>query len=63
VQAKQFGLGEGVPMNAGRKVAGFLSSGDAVLNLNYDVAFDLALKQASKTIVYAGLHPVPKTPS
>lgn len=50
---EQFGLGEGRPMLAGRRIASILKPGDAVINLNYDIAFDLALKQAKKSIVYA----------
>jgi hypothetical protein len=50
---EQFGLGVGRPMLAGRQVANRLVAGDAVLNLNYDIAFDLALKQAGKLIRYA----------
>ncbi len=50
---QQFGLGAGVPMIAGRKVASQLNLGDVVVNLNYDIAFDLALKQANVPICYA----------
>ncbi|MBI5931314.1 MAG: hypothetical protein HY862_18550 [Chloroflexi bacterium] len=50
---RQFGLGIGVPMLAGRRVANQLTSSDVVLNLNYDIAFDLALKQSGKNICYA----------
>lgn len=55
---EQFGLGPGVPMLAGKKVAERLNNGDMVLNLNYDIAFDLAIKQAGKTVRYApNFHP------
>lgn len=50
---EQFGLGPGKSMVAGRKVAQILISGDVVLNLNYDIAFDLALKQIGKIFCYA----------
>lgn len=40
-------------MFAGTKVAEQLKSDDVVINLNYDIAFDLALKQAGKVICYA----------
>ena len=50
---EQFGLGLGGNMVAGRLVAEALSNGDVVLNLNYDIAFDLALKQAGKAIAYS----------
>lgn len=50
---EQFGLGLGKPMHAGTKVASQLTPGDAVINLNYEITFDLALKQANKRICYA----------
>lgn len=50
---EQFGLGAGKNMVAGRQVAEVLQPGDRVLNLNYDIAFDLALKQAGKAITYS----------
>jgi len=50
---EQFGLGLGVPMNAGKRFARVLSLGDTVINLNYDIAFDLALKQAGIPFCYA----------
>jgi hypothetical protein len=40
-------------MLAGAKVANQLDNYDVVLNLNYDIAFDLALKQRGKKICYA----------
>jgi len=49
----QFGLGLGKPMRAGTRVANQLTPGDAVINLNYEITFDLALKQANKRICYA----------
>ena len=49
----QFGSGLGKPMLAGTKVANQLDNYDGVINLNYDIAFDLALKQAGKNICYA----------
>ena len=51
--SEQFGLGSGRPMEAGRGVVSALTAGDVVINLNYDIAFDLALKQAGKSICYA----------
>lgn len=53
VFSTQFGLGRGRPMRAGVKVAVRLGRGDKVVNLNYDVAFDLALMQARKAVSYA----------
>lgn len=50
---EQFGLGLGKTMVAGQKVAHFLASDDVVLNLNYDIAFDLALKQSGKDFRYS----------
>lgn len=50
---EQFGMGLGVPMLAGNQVANLLEVGDKVINLNYDIAFDLALKQVHKPICYA----------
>lgn len=49
----QFGSGLGKPMLAGTKVASQLDNYDVVINLNYDIAFDLALKQIGKNICYA----------
>jgi len=49
----QFGSGKGNPMLAGTKVAAQLRPNDLVINLNYDIAFDLALKQIGKDICYA----------
>lgn len=51
--SEQFGLGTGRPMVAGRRVASSVAPEDVVINLNYDVAFDLALKQAGRAICYA----------
>ena len=50
---EQFGLGLGKNMVAGTTVAKTLCPGDTVLNLNYDIAFDLALKQAGKSATYS----------
>lgn len=51
--SEQFGLGAGRPMVAGCRVASALAPGDVVLNLNYDIAFDLALKQAGHALCYS----------
>jgi hypothetical protein len=53
---EQFGLGPALrlnPMKAGAAVASSLYSGDRVVNLNYDIAFDLALQQSGKFFSYA----------
>lgn len=50
---QQFGMGPGVEMKAGRKVAGMLSPGDKVINLNYDICFDLALIQCRINFAYS----------
>lgn len=50
---EQFGLGAGKPMKAGASVGAILRPGDQVLNLNYDIAFDLALKQIGRSTCYA----------
>ena len=50
---EQFGLGAGRPMKAGTSVGAMLKPGDQVLNLNYDIAFDLALKQIGLSTCYA----------
>ena len=50
---QQFGMGPGRPMLIGQKIASRLSQGDAVINLNYDIAFDLALTQVRKPFLYA----------
>jgi hypothetical protein len=50
--SQQFGLGLGRQMVAGRRVALSVAPEDAVINLNYDLAFDLALKQAGRSICY-----------
>lgn len=53
VFSEQFGLGPGRPMRAGVAVADRLGPRDKVVNLNYDIAFDLALVQAGKAVCYA----------
>jgi hypothetical protein len=50
---EQFGLGAGRPMMAGRRVASRLKPGDFVVNLNYELAFDLALRQIGCRASYA----------
>ena len=50
---QQFGMGPGVEMKAGRKVVELLSSGDKVINLNYDICFDLALVQTGTQFAYS----------
>lgn len=50
---EQFGLGVGRPMLAGQQVARLLTADDVVLNLNYDICFDLALKQVGHSVCYA----------
>jgi hypothetical protein len=40
-------------MKVGAQVASKLTAEDVVLNLNYDIAFDLALKQLGKPVCYA----------
>lgn len=45
------------PMRAGQLVAHQLMAGDRVINLNYDVAFDVAVRQAGKPFFYSP-HPV-----
>jgi hypothetical protein len=50
---QQFGMGLGVEMKAGRQVAGLLSAGDRVVNLNYDICFDLALAQIGTEFDYS----------
>ncbi len=50
---EQFGLGAFRPMKAGSLVAGRLSEGDTVINLNYDIAFDAALEQINANVCYA----------
>jgi hypothetical protein len=49
----QFGAYLGRPMKAGTRVANQLIPGDVVINLNYDIVFDLALKQTKKNFCYA----------
>jgi hypothetical protein len=52
----QFGLGPAdsiCTLRAGTSVAERLFPGDRVINLNYDVAFDLALQQARRYFTYA----------
>jgi hypothetical protein len=51
--SEQFGLGSGRSMEVGRRVASTLAATDVILNLNYDIAFDLALKQVGKLTCYA----------
>jgi hypothetical protein len=55
---QQFGMGLGRAMQAGYRVITQLAPGDVVLNLNYDILFDLALVQSGKPFCYAPeVHP------
>jgi hypothetical protein len=52
----QFGMGPATDirqLQVGQAVARCLVPGDRVVSLNYDIAFDLALQQAGRFIVYA----------
>jgi len=49
----QFGANLGRPMKASARVANKLIPGDVVINLNYDIVFDLALKQAKINFCYS----------
>lgn len=50
----QFGFGNNLKfMKAGNKVCSILNIEDIVLNLNYDIAFDLALQQSQKLFSYS----------
>ena len=52
----QFGLGPATSIRrlvAGQSVAGRLLPGDRVVNLNYDIALDLALQQSGRYFTYA----------
>ena len=50
---QQFGMGLGVEMKAGRQMASLLAAGDRVINLNYDICFDLALAQVGAVFDYS----------
>lgn len=50
---QQFGMGSCVEMMAGHQVSRLLSPGDKVINLNYDIFFDLALAQIGANFSYS----------
>jgi hypothetical protein len=57
---EQFGLGEFRRMNAGLAACAKLRTGDRVINLNYDLCFDIALEQSLLPVSYSP-RPEPKT--